>query len=144
MVVSFLCSLQHLTLHPPTILAHNHEKTLPYDQHPDQILCFDAVHRTLQVGSILNFSLMYVLAPTAAGSAATSQLSRIISGAPLAACGAPGISLPQGPNPSDFAGLCHFKYSTARMGGLRFLKIKCLFQAATCFRAARTACPPGY
>jgi len=50
----------------------------------------DFVFSTLVVGSILNFSLMYVLAPTAAGAAATSRLSRIISGAPLAACGAPG------------------------------------------------------
>lgn len=49
----------------------------------------DFVFSTLVVGSILNFSLMYILAPTTGGVAATSQLSRIISGATLTAWGAP-------------------------------------------------------
>jgi hypothetical protein len=48
----------------------------------------------MQVGSILNFSLMYILAPTTGGVAATSQLSRIISGATLTAWGAPSIPPP--------------------------------------------------
>ena len=53
----------------------------------------DFVFSTLVVGSILNFSLMYLLAPAAAVKAATAATSglvgRLVSGAPLARAGAP-------------------------------------------------------
>ena len=53
----------------------------------------DFVFSTLVVGSILNFSLMYLLAPVAATAAAsssgTSLIGRLASGAPLAEVGAP-------------------------------------------------------
>lgn len=50
-----------------------------------------------QVGSLLNFSLMYLLAPTAGGAAAASSgfVARAISGETLRALGAPG-TLPSG------------------------------------------------
>ena len=58
----------------------------------------DFVFSTLVVGSILNFSLMYLLAPVAAAkgaaalsssAAASSLIGRLASGAPLARAGAP-------------------------------------------------------
>lgn len=54
----------------------------------------DFVFSTLVVGSILNFSLMYLLAPVAVSNAAASSgtaalIGRLVSGAPLAKMGAP-------------------------------------------------------
>lgn len=50
----------------------------------------DFVFATLVVGSIVNFALMYLLAPTAAAGAASGPLiTRIFTGQPLAAWGAP-------------------------------------------------------
>ena len=50
----------------------------------------------LQVGSIVNFSLMYFLAPTAGSSAAaTGFISTLFSDRILRSWGAPGVLSPQ-------------------------------------------------
>ena len=80
----------------------------------------------MQVGSLLNFSLMYFLAPTAASgstAAAGRLMSRIFSNSMLTAWGAPGGAAPSLPCKTETAALMALNCPS-----------RWLVQAATCLK----------